>query len=112
MCLQIYPDSNRIGKGHDSLSWPLREKIVIALLNQSSDSQHHNDTMNFNELQNVAANYTSRVIEGNKAKKGWGTPKFITHENIHMHKLGVSGDDTIIRQFLKDGCLFLQISKV
>ena len=122
MCLQIYPDSNRIGKGthllcflflmkgphDDNLSWPLRGKIMIKLLNQSSDSQHHVFTVNFNE--SLEASCTSRVTEGNIAKKGRGKTNFVSYEDIH--KVGVNGDGTIIRQFLKDGCLFFQISKV
>ena len=122
MCLKIHLNGKSAGLGthlscylllmkgphDDNLSWPLKEKFRIKILNQSSDSQHHFITIPFD--QNASASCTSRVTEGDRAKQGWGKPKFITHEDIH--KLGVNGDGTIIHQFLKDDCLFFQISKV
>ena len=122
MRVTINLDGHSIGKGthlscyfylmrgphDDNLLWPMKEKIRIKLMNQINDSEHQFSTVSYTD--NVPADYTSRVIEGNQAKKGWGKPKFICHEDIHKHRVSVTG--TTICQFLKDDCLFFEISKL
>lgn len=54
---------------HDgNLSWPLRHKFEIKLLNQISDSQHHSETVNY---EDSPQKYRGRVTEGDKGT-GWG----------------------------------------
>ena len=115
MCLCVYPTGHGTGKGthlsvylhlmkgphDDELTWPLRGKFEVKLLNQISDCEHHSVTITYNNCTNVVL--ASRVTDGDKAK-GWGKPKFISHEGLHKA--------TPTCQYLKDDCIFLQVSKL
>ena len=108
MCMHVYPAGHHFGKGNhlswclflmkgphdDKLTWPLKEKFEIKLLNQISDSMHCSTILTYD----VIGNYNSRVIEGKKAKRGWGRPQFISHEGLYKI--------TTTCQFLKDDSLF------
>ena len=114
MIMEVYPNGFINGKGthlacfliltkgphDDSLLWPLRNAFELKLLNQISDSQHHLATVNYD---NSPHNCNGRVTGDNRAK-GWGKNMFISNE--HLYKI------TSTCQYLKDGCLFLQITKL
>ena len=117
MCLKIYAAGVRNGKGthlsvflylmkgpHDdelTCIWPLREKFEIKLLNQISDSEHHSKTVNYDD--NTPDN--SKVIESsNNFSRGWGRIQFISNEDLHK--------TTPTCQYLKDDCLFFQVTKL
>ena len=116
MCLQVYPNGLNTSRGthfscyltlmkglhDDSLSWPLTDKFEMKLLNQISDSQHHSVTVNYDDVSDDK-DCTGRVIEGDKAKGGYGEPKLISHQDLHKI--------TSTIQYLKDDCLYLQIIK-
>ncbi|XP_065903398.1 TNF receptor-associated factor 4-like isoform X2 [Dysidea avara] len=100
MCLRIEAAGNGSGKGthmsvflclmkgphDDELTWPLRGEFEIKLLNQISDYI-----------------CSGRVIDTDRARsRGW--PRFISNEDLH----GV----TPTCQFLKDDCIYLQVSKL
>ena len=110
MCLVIYADGNGSGKGthlsvylrlmkgrhDDKLTWPLKGKFEITLINQIKDSEHLSVEVTYDEC---------RIIDdGPIAKAGQGVPKFISIEYLHkITKLSK-------HQFLKDDCLFFQVT--
>ena len=86
------------GPHDDELTWPLRGKFEIKLLNQISDSKHHSWSLQYDDDTNVV-----RVTEGNR-DEGWGAHRYISNESINK--------TTPTRQFLKDDCLFFQVTKL
>ena len=86
------------GPHDDELTWPLRGKFEIKLLNQISDGKHHSWNLEYYDDDNVV-----RVTEGNR-DEGWGTHQYISNESINK--------TTPTRQFLKDDCLFFQVTKL
>ena len=90
------------GPHDDELTWPLRGKFEIKLLNQISDSEHHSGTLIFgDDAPDIAA---GRVTEGYQSKTGWGSPQYISNEDLDKI--------TPTRQCLKDDCLFFQVTKL
>ncbi|XP_065902702.1 TNF receptor-associated factor 4-like [Dysidea avara] len=116
MSLSVLPAGNGDGKGtHMSvylclmkdhaydggLTWPLWGKFEVKLLNQISDCEHYSGIVLFSDgIPHIAA---SRVIDGDNGV-GWGKPKFISNEALQKV--------TSTCQYLKDDCVFLQISKL
>ncbi|XP_065901501.1 TNF receptor-associated factor 4-like [Dysidea avara] len=95
LCLMKGPHDNK-------LTWPLREEFKVKLLNQISDCEHYSDTIDYDDNKGDDE-YAGRVTDGDK-NKGWGYPEFITHEDLN--------EDTLTCQYLKDDCIFLQVSKL
>ena len=116
MYLKVYAAGNGDGKGthlsmylylmkgphDDELTWPLRVKFEIKLLNQISDSQHYSGIVTYDD--NTPNDYTSRVTKGNKSDNGWGWAQYISNEDL----LKI----TPTCQYLKDDCLFFQVTKL
>ena len=90
------------GPHDDELTWPLRGKFEMKLLNQISDREHHSWTLIFDDKTPHFS--TSRVTEVNRRNQGWGTNQYISNENLNKV--------TPARQFLKDDCLFFQVTKL
>ncbi|XP_065901589.1 TNF receptor-associated factor 4-like [Dysidea avara] len=88
------------GPYDDELTWPLREEFEVKLLNQISDCEHHLDTIDYDNAKDDTA---GRVTDGEKAE-GWGESEFISHEDL-------LNDDPIC-QYVKNDCVFLQVSKL
>ena len=86
------------GPHDDELAWPLKEKFEIKLLNQISDSEHYCMILHYYDEENEGC----RVTEDNN--QGWGHRQYIT--NKLLNKI------TPIRQYLKDDCLFFQVTKL
>ncbi len=67
------------GDYDDYLTWPFRGSISIQLLD-------HNDKISSTYLciydQQVGTDYCQRVLAGERAKLGWGAPKFISHATL------------------------------
>ena len=86
------------GPHDDELTWPLRGKFEIKMLNQIRDSKHHLCMVRYDDR---ASEYhvDSRVTEGYNA---WGNRQFISKEKLHK--------STTVQQFLKDDCLFFQVN--
>ena len=82
------------GPHDDELTWPLRGKFEIKLLNQIMDNEHYSVTMTHD--------YTT-PIAGNE-KNGRGETKFISNESLN--------EITPACQYLKDDCLFFQVTKL
>jgi len=88
------------GPHDDKLAWPLREKFQVKLFNQISDCEHYSDIMDYSDAEFDIA---GRVIDGGRGK-GWGSPKFIFNEDLT--------EVTPTCQYLKDDCIFFQVSKL
>ena len=115
MCLCVYPAGNGTGKGthmsvylnlmkgphDDELTWPLRGKFEVKVLNQISDCEHHVRTVTYNDR--IGDDTAGRITDSSLAA-GWGYSKFISHEDLHKV--------TPTCQYLKDDCIFLQVSKL
>jgi len=84
------------------IKWPLRGKFEIKLLNQISDSQHHSGALTYDD--HTPDEYTKRVAEDEIAENGWGYSQCISNENLYK--------TTPQHQFLKDDCLFIQVTKL
>ena len=90
------------GSHDDELTWPLRGKFEIKLLNQISDSEHHSETMTYDDDDDDEFEYASRVTKGDKSTYGFGTDDFISNEDLQR--------TTSTCQYLKDDCLFFQVT--
>ena len=115
MCLRVYPAGNGSGKDthlsaylyfmkgphDDELTWPLRGKFEVKLLNQISDCEHHSWTMIYDDS---ATDVPAGRITGGDIGRGWGRPQFISNEDLHKV--------TLTCQYLKDNCIFFQVSKL
>ncbi|XP_065902015.1 TNF receptor-associated factor 4-like [Dysidea avara] len=115
MCLRVYHTGDRPtinvylsvflclmkGPHDDELTWPLRGKFEVILLNQISDCKHHSVTVTYDGR--TPDKYAGRVTGGDRAT-GWGHTEFISNENLCK----------VIPtcQYLKDDCVFLQVSKL
>ena len=84
------------GPHDDELTWPLRGEFEIKLLNQISDSEHHSSTVCYGH--DTPDNCLKREGEG------WREQEFITNKRLNK--------GTSRCQFLKDDCLFLQVTKL
>ena len=89
------------GPHDDELTWPLRAKFEINLLNQISDSEHFSRIVTYNNIDTPSI-YTNRVIKGIRSRYGWGKPQYITNE--HLNRI------TPTCQYLKHDCLFFQVA--
>ena len=110
ICLCLYPDgcfeakSTHLslflylmkGPHDDELTWPLRGKFEVKLLNQISDCEHHVSQVKFVEK--------NRVTHYTRATFGWEKYRFISNEGFHKV--------TPTCQYLKDNCIFFQVSKL
>ena len=90
------------GPHDDEVTWPLRGKFEIKLLNQISDSEHCLMTVTYRNTDK--RNVIGRVIDGDRAACGLGTSQFISNEDLHK--------TTPTCQYLKDDCLFFQVTKL
>ena len=89
------------GPHDDELTWPLRGKFEIKLLNQISDSEHYSLTVTYDD--NTPDDCKGRVT-GDITKEGWGKPQYISTEDLNKI--------TPTCQYLKDDCLFFQVTKL
>ncbi|XP_065902010.1 TNF receptor-associated factor 4-like [Dysidea avara] len=116
LCLYVYFTGIGPGKGtrlsvslrlmkgshDDELTWPLRGKFEVKLLNQISDCEHCSETMNYDEVDDDDA--TNRATDRVMASSGCGFYQFISNEDLHKV--------TPTCQYLKYDSVFFQISKM
>ena len=105
MCLQILPNGWDDGEGthvavavymmrgefDDSLQWPFRGEVKVQLINQR-DGGKHLESKVLEENDYVTTNltkYFSRVLEGDRAKSGWGCDQFISHSYLYRPEQGI-----------------------
>ena len=91
------------GEFDDHLKWPFRGVITVQLLNQLGERNHATGTIRFTDITPTL--YTSRVVVGDRAKKGWGQLRFIGHSELGF-------DSVKNRQYLKDDCLKFRVSRI
>ena len=89
------------GQYDDELTWPLRERFEVKLLNQLSDSENFSSTITYGDR--TPDHCANRVMGGSKAS-GWGHRQFISNGELCKA--------TSSCQYLKDDCLFLQVTKL
>ena len=114
MCLRV--DANGAGNGagthvsvyvflmrgeHDKkLKWPFQGDITIQLLNQKRNQEHVEHTIHFDGKDRAA----NRVTSGERAIKGWGNARFITHTRVES----TSGTT----QYLHNDCLKWRVTNI
>ena len=88
-------------KGDDDnfLTWPFTGTVTLELLNQLEDKNHHKKTATFPADHEAS----KRVVDGERATRGWGWPQFISHTDLDFKPL-------INRQYLKDNTLVFRVS--
>ena len=86
------------GPHDDNLSWPLRDKFEIQLLNQIGDNQHHSVTVDYDKDMSCG----DRVVEDDEVS-GYGKPDFISHKDLCK---------ITTCRYLKDDCVFFRITKL
>ena len=113
MCLRVDGNGSDKGRGthisvftllmrgdfDDHLKWPFLCDITIQLLNQEDDEQHHERILEFGARRDDDA---LRVTKGERAEGGWGRWDFISLTDFDRHR----------DEYLKDGCIRFQITKV
>ena len=111
MCINVRPNGDGDGEGthvsvfaflmrgenDDHLSWPFTGTVVVELLNQQTNLLHYSMTTNMNKEHGVC----DRVLEGERAKIGWGQPLYIAHSSLDYNA-------AINCQYLKDDCLYFR----
>jgi len=90
------------GPHDDELTWPLRGEFEIKLLNQIGNSEHYSVILPYDDK--TPDDHSSRVTEGNRSKRGWGYPQYISNKDLNKI--------TSICQILKDNSLFFQVIKL
>ena len=114
MCLEVWGSGCGSGKGthlsvymclmkgenDNHLKWPLSLAIHITLLNQSSDSNHVSEQINF---ANAKENARNQVVQGVMAKSGRGRTRFVPLSSFVE-------DPTQDVQFLKNDSLYFRVS--
>ena len=117
MHLRVYADGDGEGKGShvslyvyimrgefdNSLKWPFRGDVTIKLLNQLEDKNHYKITLPFSDK--IPDDITRRMTAGERRVFGLGYSQFIPHS-------GLNYNPTKKTQYLKDDCLYFQVSKV
>ena len=113
MCLKVHANGSSTAKGSHvslyvyfmrgrndgALSWPFRGDISFKLLNQLEDAHHSQHTLKYKDKDDA----DNRIVEGERARSGLGTPKFIPHSDLHFNP-------HLNRQYLKDNCLYFHVS--
>ena len=115
MCILVYP--NGIGKVKgthvsvclclmkgdfdDTLTWPIRYKCTITLLNQLEDEYHH-DMYPFTYSEDKETKVNCRIIDNKKIGQGQGYSDFIPHGQLSLQE-----DKQC--QYLKDDSLYFRV---
>ena len=72
------------GEYDDDLLWPFRGEITFQLINRRADEGHVEYTSHFVDSSSNSA--TCRVMEGERARGGKGTSKFIPHSALQCNE--------------------------
>ena len=115
MCLNVYTNGHGEGKGthvsvyinlmrgdnDDNLKWPFKGTIKVSLLNQLEDGQHFT-RQPWSPGSNIPEDIRGRVTDSERAGKGRGYPRFISHQ-----ELSYQGNKN--SQYMKDNTLFFRV---
>lgn len=91
------------GDNDGSLVWPFRGNVQIHLLNQISDTNNHEQSIDFSESAHPSV--ASRVTVGERSVRGQGFAQFVSHLDLKF-------DSVRNRQFLKNDCLRFRVVAV
>ena len=91
------------GDNDDHLKFPFKGHIVVSLLNQLEDKNHHTGELCSPE-DDVSERTSGRITRGEMSSSGWGCAQFIFHEDLDHNS-----DDNC--QYLKNDCLFFRVDK-
>ena len=89
------------GEFDSELPWPFYGQIVVELLNQNTDSHHHEYIIYYDHS---TTEYAGRMRIGTRSR-GWGNSRFVSHAKL----LKNSGSKV---QYLKDNCLKFRVREV
>ena len=89
------------GQYDSQLEWPLKGEFEMMLLNQIMDAEHHFNTVKFSEKTPSAI--ANKVRSGEMAADGLGRNEFILEKDLVI--------PTPTRQYLKDDCIFIKVSR-
>ena len=114
MCLRIQPNGWGSGEGthvgvtlymmrgefDDHLQWPFRGEVKVQLINQRDGGEHmERKVMKKNDyVRRDLTKYFSSVLEGERAKYGWGLSQFISHSDLCRPE---EGKEYLKNDFLK-----------
>ena len=84
------------GKNDDNLPWPFTGMITLTLLNQLGDENHYALAFLFPQDDEAGR----RVVGGETALRGYGYPKFISHDWL---------EEEPTCKYLKNDCLYFSI---
>ena len=112
-CLKVYANGHGNGKGthvsvylcpmkgenDDTLTWPIRYKCTITLLNQLKDESHYSKSWTLSSDE--ADNRNSRVLSGERGGRR-GYPQFIPHDQLGLQEAKQC-------QYLKDDSLYFRV---
>ena len=118
MCLRIDPDGDGSSKGthvlvsvclmkgdnDENLKFPFKGRIVVSLLNQLEDKDHHNEVL-WRPKDNVPEDISGCVTTGERNSRGWGCQNFIPQNDLNYNS-----DKNY--QYLKNDCLFFRIDNI
>jgi len=112
LCLRVFPSGyedaretsmsvfiQHLNGSHDNdLPWPMQGTIQVQLLNQVKDKHHYLSTISYNNSRDemCAGQVTSHEANG------MGEPHFIHYDDLFK--------TTTNKQFLRDDCVYFQIS--
>ena len=85
------------GENDDHLSWPFTGTVLVELLNQLKDNEHHSMCLDFSK--NTRSN--KRVLGTEMADSGYGHPQFIAHSSLDY-------DSERHCQYLMNDCLYFR----
>ena len=90
------------GEFDDHLQWPFKGVVKVQLINQREGGDQVEE-----EVVSEGAKCESvlcRVLEGDRAKSGWGLSKFISHSDLYKPEEG--------KEYLKNDMLKFKVSSV
>ena len=90
------------GPYDDELTWPLRGRFGITILNQISDRNHYQIKVSYND--DTQTSYSERVIDYDRAATGNGYDNFISNRDLCKA--------TSTCQYIREDSIFFKIGKL
>ena len=71
------------GEFDSHLKWPFKGEITVELVNQKKGGQNHERKPVQHTDPDIRDEVFQKVTDGDRAGKGWGIPKFISHSDLY-----------------------------
>ena len=92
------------GEFDSHLKWPFKGEITVELVNQKEGGKNYErKPVEHTDSDECDRNF-QRVTEGERAGKGWGYPKFISHADLYKPEKG--------KEYLLNDTLIFRVTKV